>query len=149
MRRLVVCLALAALGFAPAPFPRPDRSKVDPDRADLARMQGTWRVKYQTDGERVIDRTGWLVVESGSRMRYFSPGGDARADYRMTLNSRSKPKAMDLVGGDKKLWRGTYLFRGGELITCLPLSPEEYSKRPPDCEPGPARLFKVFERVSR
>ena len=42
----------------------------------------------------------------------------------------------------------SHVFRDGMLMTCLYLSPEDYSNRPPDCEPGPSRLYEVFERVS-
>ena len=150
MRRVLVCLCVLAAGFAPAPLPRPERGRADSAEADLAAMQGTWRVKSQSvgGGESKADAEGWRLVVSGPRMRYVRPNGLVSAEFEVILNARARPKAMDLRSHGQVVWRAKYCFRGGQLITCLIHSVERGPDRPPTCEPGPERLYEVFERVS-
>lgn len=153
MRRVVafVCL-IGAAGFAPAPFPKPGRVRADPDQADLAAMQGTWRVKSQSIDGRAVSADGWRLVVAGSRMRYLTPRGEVNIEYDVALDARARLKTMDLfVGGvrdEKSRLRGVYVFRGGELRTCFPYSVEHRADRPPACEPGRKWIFEIFERVS-
>jgi uncharacterized protein (TIGR03067 family) len=153
MRRVLVCLCVLAAGFAPAPLPRPERGRADSAEADLAAMQGTWRVKSQSvgGGESKADAEGWRLVVSGPRMRYVRPNGLVSAEFEVILNARARPKAMDLLGGDPKaekvLWKGTYAFRGKELLMSFPHSSTDREDRPTACAPGPKRLFEVCERV--
>jgi uncharacterized protein (TIGR03067 family) len=142
---------IGAVGFAPAPLPRPDRGRGDPAEADLAAMQGTWRVKNQSNGDNKTNASGWRVVVSGPRMRYVRPNGQVAVEYDVVLNARAKPRAMDLFGGEpraeKVLWRGTYAFRDKELLMSFPLTSDDRDNRPTACGPGPKWLFEICERV--
>jgi hypothetical protein len=41
MRRVLPLIAVLLIGFAPAPFPKPNRSQ-----EDLKKMQGSWELLY-------------------------------------------------------------------------------------------------------
>jgi hypothetical protein len=63
MRRVLPLIVLVLLGFAPAPFPKPD-----PSKEDLRKMQGKWFWIYTVkDGNRKneMQETIWLMRETG------------------------------------------------------------------------------------
>ncbi len=94
MRRLLPCLAIVLLGFAPAPFPRPDTSNLD-----LEKMQGEWvLVQMIVAGQSRDSGGGYFTIEiAGSRMQELS-GGTVIWDYSIKLDGRKRPRSLDCIG---------------------------------------------------
>src|SRR5438045_4202080 len=88
MRKPLLLLILAALaaGFAPVPFPRPERRRTDQER-----MQGTWVLKAMTiDGREMKGRENVRVVIDGRRLKYVN-GGQVTIEYDLTLDPTRSP----------------------------------------------------------
>lgn len=152
MRRyLMLACLLSVAGFAPAPFPKTPRARGDSDAADLAALQGTWRIRQLTYDGKDFDRTGWRVVVAGSRLKHVPPDKDEILQYVITLNARARPKEIDLTielpNNRKMILRGTYAFRGSELLLCT-TGAFNAPQRPTSCGPGPSWMFETLERVS-
>jgi uncharacterized protein (TIGR03067 family) len=101
-RRVILLLAAASLAFAPAPFPKPERSD-----KDLKQLQGTWI------------GPGDLVARFERNTLSYYRGGKLVCSYRITLNAAAQPKAMDLVGiGDaRRRYSIIYDLHGDTLKT--------------------------------
>jgi uncharacterized protein (TIGR03067 family) len=68
MRKLLVVAALAALAFAPAPFPRTARQ---PEPDDLKKLQGVW-VQESLNGRPVAGESAFRI--QGERAIWEAPG---------------------------------------------------------------------------
>src|SRR4051794_14308151 len=93
-----IVLGLAALAFAPAPFPKPDR-RAAPD--DLTQLQGTWeRVLHNGQAPGHTD----VAVVRGNVWRHNTPTDS----WVMTLDATRPVKRLDLV----KVGNKSHFFRG-------------------------------------
>jgi uncharacterized protein (TIGR03067 family) len=120
MRTGILFVVLLAVGFAPAPFPRPARPNAA--RSDLQRMQGTWDIVdhvYRTRSHR--NRDGKVEIE-GNRWRCQFPGqiGDR---WEIQLDPTMKPRSMDFAQVGNYLYldgflRAIYRFEGDTLTVC-------------------------------
>ena len=102
------CLAFLSLSFAPAPIFRP---KPDPNKIDLGLLQGSWL--GQGDLEARIEK---------DRLTYYRNGKMVTA-YRVTVNARTDPKSLDLVGiaggaDDGRTYLTIYRLGPKSLTTC-------------------------------
>jgi uncharacterized protein (TIGR03067 family) len=149
MRRIVLCVCLTgAVGFAPAPLPRPERGRGEPGQADLAAMQGRWSLTFRSNGVKEVKGRGWSLVLSGARMQCFLSDGNLAVEYAVALNAKAGPKAMDLLRlDDQTVWKGTYSLRGDRLVLTFALMGPDREKRPAACEPAVDRQYEVYERV--
>jgi uncharacterized protein (TIGR03067 family) len=88
--RVLPVLALVLLGFAPAPFPRAERRRIDPN--DLT---GTWAiVRWERDGERQEDNEKRYRARFTKEQFYLVNQDDgAAAAYAMRLESAYSPIA--------------------------------------------------------
>jgi uncharacterized protein (TIGR03067 family) len=87
-----IALAALALGFAPAPLPKPDGT-LD-DRA----LQGTWAVTASERGGKPAPEKGKgpvLATFNGNQLT-FTRNGVKTTDYTFVLGPRSKPRSLDL-----------------------------------------------------
>jgi uncharacterized protein (TIGR03067 family) len=110
--------ALLALGFAPAPLPKPD-----PSRIDLNEIQGQWiRVGCTVAGVSIRDPLQVTEVEvAGDRMKYAGPGVST-PQWTILLDARKKPKVLDVTGSDGAekgvTYWGVYRLEGDTLTLC-------------------------------
>jgi uncharacterized protein (TIGR03067 family) len=132
MRVRVPLIALAALltGFAPAPLPSPDRGK-----ADLARMEGSWRV-ISHNTYPIPPESSVRVVVARGRLT-FREHDTINSDYAVSLSTASRPCAIDLKGKGGKSISGVYLLRGDTLTICYSLGG---ARRPQDPGRPPAGM---------
>jgi uncharacterized protein (TIGR03067 family) len=143
-RILALVVLVPALGFAPAPLPRPIRARPE---ADAKRLQGEWDlVEGWSRGKKweemvpgsqrlVITTDGWSLV-----------GGGLRQEWTARLNPAATPRAVDLwlVGGDRRqaVW-GIYRIDAGKLYFAY-----EYSsrRRPTSFDTNDGGYLLVFRR---
>lgn len=112
-------------GFAPAPVPKTQRSKVRvPD--DLVRLKGLWQVvSYERPG---LKNVGGIIKTAISNVRIADNkwafmrqvGNDLTptVEYDMKVDPNGTPKKMDLVrdlGGNVMTLKGIYKFEGNRL----------------------------------
>jgi uncharacterized protein (TIGR03067 family) len=124
MRKLLsIVLAVLLLGFAPAPFPKPETR--DPGRADLKKMQGDWIAVRDTtwfacngggitSGEAARGR----VTIAGNCLIY-SQAGKVASRWVIRLDATRSPRAIDSRQTDGRGFRlGVYKFEGDTLTIC-------------------------------
>lgn len=118
MRAWPIVLAVLATGFAPAPFPRPDRGN---GAARLRSLEGVWVVKAITRGDvecfSVAVGNDLMFVEE---MRITISGSDFRQKpaFSVTWSVRVRgPGQFDLLNNGEGQARalGRY-WRGGETL---------------------------------
>lgn len=134
MRRLILVLGLVtALGFAPAPFPKPDTSK-----EDLEALQGHWRcVRIVVQGQTRYEGPGFHVMEFTNHSVHW--GGEW---YGITLNTTKRLKALDFEGTFKS-FEFCYHLDGETLLLC------RGDDRPTDFNASKrGRILYVYKRKS-
>jgi hypothetical protein len=140
----VVTLAVLAAGFAPAPFPRAERER-DPNKVDLARLQGTWEVanaKLNTGAGIIFNE----VTIRGTRMVYRLRG-QVTHECSFCLDARSGRMHETSDNGDRSA--AAYRFSsGGDELTCA-WYVRRRTEEPPALEPGHDVTLVVYRRVRR
>ena len=143
-RRCFLCLLLAAfaVGFAPAPLPRPQRKT-----NDLSSLQGRWRMTRQEVNGSPIPHDYEFVMK-GSRWEYFRLGGDVKTPgpvYHIVLNRGVQPFLIEWKHNPQATtsWVGSYRVRG-RTLEVLYTPGSDASRRPTDFE-GRAPHRMVFE----
>ena len=143
MRTHTLLLAALALGFAPAPPPRSDRSE-----ADLKNMQGAWvLVTITGEGGQTIEKAGALrLVIKGDRAKNHR--GEMSSEYALTLDPSTSPKryVFKPVGRARTepVSRGIYSVGGGTLKFCT----DGPGEAPPRAFEGPraGTFLYVYKR---
>src|ERR1700677_4805777 len=83
-----------SLGFAHAPFPRPDRTQ-----SALKMLQGEWvRVQNPAGGGPFPPTADFRVVIADDRMKYSQDGTTFLYEYAITVDARKKPAVLDTKG---------------------------------------------------
>jgi uncharacterized protein (TIGR03067 family) len=157
MRRpTVLLLASLSLAFTPAPFGKPDTSK-----ADLAKMQGTWKlVSYVICGANKLPADHLpadhrvFVVFNGNRCNVALGSPLALSEkWTVTLDGRKQPKAIDLKGADRGIkgceYRGVYTLDGDTLTICSTGSKRESDRPKLLSVKQPGQWLEVFKRAKR
>jgi uncharacterized protein (TIGR03067 family) len=147
MRKFALLLAVAALSsaaFAPAPLPRPAKNKTD-----LERLQGTWEMTEESNGGGMPRRPAveLQLVVAGERMT-FQRRGAIVTDWNVTLDVKTKPKALDMrgrSGENGQLIRAVYAFEGDKLRICH----NNFGDRPGDVSGARGHCVMIFQRVRR
>jgi uncharacterized protein (TIGR03067 family) len=128
-RSVLALIALFALtAFAPAPFPKPQRER---NEIDMKSFQGTWDVvsmEIVRQGGRRQRLRDWGVDAKGTNgVRIegdcwtFLPPTDDRSDFRISIDSSTKPALIDgfpLPGDDRAGITGL-IRREGNKVTVL------------------------------
>jgi uncharacterized protein (TIGR03067 family) len=120
MRAILLILAVFVVGFAPAPFPR--RSKAEPEKDDLKKMQGLWHCVRRTLAGNPSSRGDVTVEIAGSRFRY-RVDGRVTTEWQVTLDASKKPKVLDrervaAATRGSIVLRGIYRLEGDTLTVC-------------------------------
>jgi uncharacterized protein (TIGR03067 family) len=120
---------LLLLGFAPAPFPKPDTGK-----EDLHRMQGGWVMAWsQKDGVKTLaeQEAVWLIA--GNQLTTSLAGKKVGA-FSIALDGRKKPSTIDVLSpdGSGSPVPGRYSLEGDLLKVSLgePRPPDLSGKSP-------------------
>src|SRR5258707_14562384 len=92
----LLVIAASALGFAPAPFPKPDRQREDP-----LDVNGTWEfVLWETNGTRSqSSETMYLIEMKRDKYVFVGKNGGGEADYHMKPGPGGSPPAVTLGKG--------------------------------------------------
>jgi uncharacterized protein (TIGR03067 family) len=147
VRKSLLLLALLALGFAPAPFPRTGRGTPGP-AGDLAALQGKW-VEREGGNQRGRGQTGeYRIVVTGSRLAVHV-GDDLRTEWVITLDESARPRGMTLrpaKGGDPL--EAVYSVERDTFIFCYPLGAPR-GTRPAALDSGPGRKCVTLRRDTR
>jgi hypothetical protein len=136
---MLLILAVLTLGFAPAPFPKPERT-----RDDLQRLDGVWFVRGMTargSHASVIHqynalywRRGDRVVLSGGELR-FTDLGRIRAVERWAIQVQHRSNGIDLLPTPGGRYRMLGIYRRDEGMLLLAFRdpgrgrPESFSDR--------------------
>src|SRR5262245_7066551 len=133
MRNAFVLAAVLALGFAPAPLPKPVR-------ADRPNLTGEWQVvswarqfgkgKGQLDTGAIYRVTDGLTVRIGSGRLEFARDGSRLYHWTMSLHPAARPPRVDLIDSRTNATTlGIYRLQGDTLTICYRGSRED---RPTD-----------------
>ena len=109
----LLLLAIAALGFAPAPV---FRERPNDPEAVLRRLQGGWRgVSYRNGGQNHMVGTPFRVHLEKDGWRFFvgTPPGQTNA-YTITLDTKTNPMRIDWREGGTHL-KGIFVLSGDKL----------------------------------
>src|SRR4051794_1200833 len=120
MRTLsLLALAVLALGFAPAPFPKESSGRRL--QGDLKLLQGDWEVVQHYTGGRDETAQGERIRVSGDRMCWVTMTGEVTLRFRVSLNPQVHPRSMRLVPPkeDGKPWGARYSVDASSLILCI------------------------------
>jgi uncharacterized protein (TIGR03067 family) len=133
VRRLLLFLAVVALGFAPAPFPRPERRQARPANE----LIGTW----------ARDRQGHVPLTITHERMSWANG----YDYELRLDVRSLPASFHIrgVGRPNNGWEffGIYKVEGDTLT----LNYDHANGKKPTAFEGPGKgpITEVYKRARR
>jgi uncharacterized protein (TIGR03067 family) len=116
-RPLLLLAVLACAGFAPAPFPKPERKK---HTDDLAAMQGSWKlVRYESNGKPMtsnfrvrIDKNVWNFVN-------LNQGREtSTASYELRLAPKLSPRGFEWksTGRVSSQYCGSYVLDRDKLM---------------------------------
>src|SRR5262249_43485264 len=137
-RLALLVVAALSLGFAPAPFPRPQKN-----RTDLQKMQGLWNlVEERSEGQPRQPVRQLQVTIRGERLA-FVVGGKEADTWTLALDPAKKPRTLDLKRENNTNWvlPGLYAVDGDSLTLAFNL----FKVRP--AEPsGKASMWMRFQR---
>jgi uncharacterized protein (TIGR03067 family) len=147
MRCIVPLFSVLLLSFAPAPFPRIDKTK-----ADLKKLQGEWvRVAHVLSGTPLSSAETILVI-AGDRLEYGEHPG--KEGWEVVLNAGTTPKRFDRTWRRTQAlpsacWIGVYSLQGDTLTICSVRNGDE-EDRPKDLDGKLAgQVLEVFKRQKR
>jgi uncharacterized protein (TIGR03067 family) len=150
-RLLGVIAILAIVGFAPAPFPRKDRTT---KKDDFATLQGMWRMTYQESGG-TPSQHNYKVRVKGNRWSFISLGDRGEespaAGYYLALDQNASPPAMEWGNDEKGTsgWIASYRLRGRELTVIYDSGTlKDRTRRPTNFE-GRVPHKMIFEFIGR
>lgn len=145
---LLLAVAAATVGFAPAPFPK---SRAPQDSSDLGKMQGTWELVSRSRGASTVRVQHTLVKINGTRCDFFVRG-ELSTTYEIKLDPTATPRTIDLEdlhrGDHDTDMPGIYGFEGNNLRICYSFAG---GRRPANFEDSRSMTFQTItlRRVSR
>jgi uncharacterized protein (TIGR03067 family) len=141
---LLAVLGLAACGFAPAPFPKPERQRPE-DQGDLG---GVWRVvRWERNGEREeeIEKGAQVEIARG-KFLILGLSGKEREEVDLQIDPKAKPPSLSLSRGTAAL-AGSYRLQKDHVRVILNRD-EKKDVRPTDFA-GPCYLRLEMRRIRR
>lgn len=142
MRLVVLLVAVSALGFAPAPFPKKER----PVRDDTVAILGNWEfVIWEMNGrEQAVSQ--WLEITRG-KVDFVSINGGRRYPYELIMHPGIAPRGFEWKTKSSEHFVGSYLLEA-ERLTLIFKSSSDLSARPTDFTGKPEYRF-VLRRTRR
>ena len=145
MRIRVVLTVLSVMlpGFAPAPFPKPERQRADP-----LDVTGTWEYERCENGG-VVDpsaRTHYRLEMTREKF-VFVYQGDSRTAYDMRLDPRASPPSFTWSQNNRVQYVGSYRIQNGQL-TMIFNSGTSVAQQPTDFQ-GKAGWRYEMRRIGR
>jgi uncharacterized protein (TIGR03067 family) len=115
LRLFAVAGALAALAFAPAPFPR----KVKAPSDDVKTFQGVWRMTLQ-ESNGAPSKANFKARVRGNRWTFVVLSGNQESDgpaYYFALDQKASPRALEWKSTEHATegWVGSYRLQGRTL----------------------------------
>jgi uncharacterized protein (TIGR03067 family) len=105
---LVLLVCLPSLGFAPAPFPKPNKD-------DLTRLGGAWTVlRYERGSGSLRGTTTKMQVKVRGTKWEFLKDSRVTAEYFVKVDAKASPRAIDMKGRAGELL-GIYRIDGDQL----------------------------------
>lgn len=144
-RSLLLAAAVAVLGFAPAPLPKPERQRpLDP--TDVA---GAWEfVECESGGvhypSTITDFTSEMTKE---QFTFVRKDGKGRTAYVMRLDPKVSPPSFTWSSMKNVAWVGSYRLER-DRMTMIFNSGASVTQRPTDFN-GKAQWRYVLRRVRR
>src|SRR5262245_3281869 len=94
---------------------------------DTKAMQGKWKVAAVfEDGQSLSEReifiqlfADGLISVDGPMISFMTLGSTEPRKLAYTLDTKSEPKGIDLIGAKKGGGKGIYLVNGDSLMVCL------------------------------
>src|ERR1700736_3407447 len=145
MSILMLMLVVGVVGLAPANGPD---KKDDDVKADLMKLEGTWRLVGLEVGGKSVNPETWgrnvQRVFSGTKSTFIS--GLRVAEGQITINPAKTPKWIDETIGPDKQFQGIYELKGDTLR--LFMEPQG-GQRPTDfkTKEGTQQAIQNYERV--
>jgi uncharacterized protein (TIGR03067 family) len=126
VNRIVVCLlALSAVAFAPAPFPKASRPG-PPNEITVTTFQGTWRVTGMSralrDGKHSPHKWDVTHIRIRDDEWTFMDGDTPNTSYRITINNLQQPAGLDFYnrsGGNGEAPGKGIIRRKGDVVEIL------------------------------
>ena len=147
MRRLLLLLPVLLLGFAPAPFPRPN-----PATDDQKAIQGDWKLISRTYEGGEEDHIVSTLEVKGNRWAFCNAESSFKSPFIVSFRGKRRPWFYDGKSGDTPVvsMEGIYKVEGDTLIICYitdELILQNPATRPLDFEGGkPGTWLDVFTR---
>ncbi|WP_020472757.1 TIGR03067 domain-containing protein [Zavarzinella formosa] len=112
----------------------------DESKADLRKMEGTWEiVAFEMSGKKMDAGKGSLekIVIKDGKMTLFAAGMEIPTfkGLKLELNTTLKPKAADMLRGEKETLPCIYELTVNELKLAMPLVPKD--RKPGEKLPRP------------
>jgi uncharacterized protein (TIGR03067 family) len=122
---------------------------------DVAPLQGKWKVAAVfEDGQSLTEKdiaaqlfADGTVTIDGPVISFLAPGAFEPRKLAFTLDARTEPKSIDLVGASRAGGKGIYLASGDSLMLCLPGPKEDGRPRDFGASKGSGRILIVFKRA--
>jgi uncharacterized protein (TIGR03067 family) len=143
---LLVGLSVALLGFAPAPFPRPERSQRD-DQADV---KGLWEfIECQSGGSHYPSTMNNYNAEiTGERFSFVGKNGrGSGSGYELRIDPKASPPSFTWGSANHVNWVGSYRLERDKL-TLIFNSGNNVAQRPTDFSGKPQWRY-VLKRIRR
>jgi len=119
--------AAAFVAFAPAPLPRRDRHKEDPNA-----LYGSWEfVLWEMNGAK--SNFSQYLDLTPEKVDFVSIGGGSKVTYKFITRPDMSPRAFHWLPDHGGGWYGSYRIRNGEL-TLIFKTAGSWQDRPTDFE---------------
>jgi uncharacterized protein (TIGR03067 family) len=143
IRVLLTVVSVALLGFAPAPFPKTERLRHDPND-----VSGTWEyVRCENGGSVDPLANADYRLEMTKEQFTFVYKGNSRTAYVMRLYPGASPPAFTWSQNNRVMYVGSYRMQNGQL-TMIFNSGNSVEQRPTDFQ-GRAGWRYDMRRVGR
>jgi len=141
----LLVIAASALGFAPAPFPKPDRQREDP-----LDVNGTWEfVLWETSGTRSQSSEAMYLIEmKRDKYDFVGKNGGGRTHYQMTLDPGASPRAFTWSMSNQVTYVGSYRLQKDEM-TMIFASGNNLASRPTDFSAKQVQYRFIMKRIRR
>jgi uncharacterized protein (TIGR03067 family) len=123
---------------------------------DLKLLQGRWKVAAVfEDGQSMSDKEiatqlfpdGTILID-GPVISFLPAGSFEPKKLAFTIDARTEPKSIDLVGAARAGSKGIYLVAGDSLMVCLPGAVDKDRPRDFGAGKGTGHVLLVFKRAT-